>query len=419
MKAKTDYSVKRIDLSVKPDWVCGTDLEYLYGYSVVADSSDYYAHPDAVLLKNGNILAVFPKGHGKGAVLARISDDGGLTWHSPESKMPKSWENSRETPTVYRLEFNESATPDKLILISANPDWHDGVEATGGFNCSVSTDEGKSFSEFELFYPLESDGGVVPIVALASLTKLKENGAFVDKWMGFFHDSEYRNYKTILTFDESGKMNWSKPERYFDKYREAEFAAGMCEVEVVRSDMGKGDELCLISRSNKKTVNSYLSFSSDEGKTWSAPVEAPSALNGERHKADYTPDGRLFITFRSIERGESVNIYGNDDDKKRGWISEGWAAWVGTFDDLKNGREGQYRVKPAHVYIEGQTEPDYLAEADNGYCGNVVLADGTVVTLNYGKFDSQKRTADGSKLKTFICAKRIRLSDLDIIAAHE
>jgi len=38
----------------------------------------------------------------------------------------------------------------------------------------------------------------VPIVAMASLTQLKENGQFVDKWMGLFYDGDFYNYKSIL-----------------------------------------------------------------------------------------------------------------------------------------------------------------------------------------------------------------------------
>ena len=41
------------------------------------DSKDYMAHPDSVLLKNGDILTFYPAGHGKGAVLNKISTDGG------------------------------------------------------------------------------------------------------------------------------------------------------------------------------------------------------------------------------------------------------------------------------------------------------------------------------------------------------
>lgn len=411
----SDYTIPEIDLSVMPEEYRGTDLEYLYELSVVDNSRDYMAHPDSVLLKNGNILTFYPAGHGKGAVQNKISTDGGKTWTGELADTPKSWESSLETPTVYRLTFTDGKTPDKLIMISANSKWPE-TETPGGFNCSVSTDEGETWTEFERFYDYESGYNLTPIVAMSSLTQLKENGEFTDKWMGLFHDSEFYNYKTILTFDEEGNPQWSEPEKYFSAYRAAELASNMCEVEVIRSDMGKGDELCLITRSNSKKMNSLISFSKDEGKTWSEPVETPAALNGERHKAEYTPDGRLFITFRSIERGKKARKNATHKDKN-GWISEGLVAWVGTYEDLKNGNEGQYRIKLAHIYKDNQRKPKYYANADTGYCGNVVLEDGTIMTSSYGKYNPKDKTADGKSLRTSICSKLIRLEDTDKVLA--
>ena len=407
-----NYTIPTLDLSTMPKELKGTEYEYLYDLVTVDDSYDYMAHPDSILLDNGNILTVYPAGHGRGAVLNKISTDGGLSWSEEIGDTPESWVNSQETPTVYRLEFSDGS-PDKLILISANPKWKE-TETTGGFECSISEDEGKTWTEFQRFYDLESDTPVVPIVAMASLTRLKENGEFVDKWMGFFHDSEFYNYKTILTFDENGNMQWSVPEKYFAEHREIEKLSNMCEVEVIRSDMGMGDELCLISRSNSKRMNSLISFSTDEGKTWSEPVEAPAALNGERHKAEYTPDGRLYITFRSIERGSEAQKHTIlKSDKKKGWVSEGLIAWVGTYDDLKNGTEGQYRIKLAHVYLDYQFKKGYYAGADTGYSGNVVLDDGTIVTCGYGKFSVTERAKNLYTLKTYIASKRINLRDTD------
>lgn len=237
--------------------------------------------------------------------------------------------------------------------------------------------------------------------------------------MGLFHNRKFINYKTILTFDDAGKMHWSKPEPYFSAYRGMEKHSNMCEVECVRSDGGKGDELMLITRSNTKKINSLLSFSRDEGKTWSAPVEAPAALNGERHHAEWLPDGRLFITFRSIER-DKARWEKHFEKKSMKWFSEGWIAWVGTYDDLKNGREGQYRIKIAHTYLDFQDAPSVTANADTGYCGNVVLSDGTVVTASYGIFSTEKKddgtykTDKGKQVrKTYIISKRIRLEDVE------
>ncbi|MBR5320404.1 MAG: exo-alpha-sialidase [Clostridia bacterium] len=393
------------------------DLKYLYEYTIVDDSAGYLGHPDSVLLNNGDILTLYPKGHGKGAVLSKISDNGGISYDKEIENQPISWEKSLETPTVYRLNFANGE--EKLILISANSKWP-GMSTPGGFNSSISVDEGKTWTEFKRFWDNDSEMPIIPIVAMASLTRLKEKGEFVDKWMGIFHDHNFVNYKTILTFQENGEYNWSKPEKYLSQYRDFETYAGICEVECIRSDGGKGDELCLIARCNKKTCTSLLLFSDDEGETWSKPKEASFALNGERHKAEYTDDGRLFITFRSIERDKKrvkkIRKFGGELK----WYSEGWVAWVGTYDDLKNGREGQYRIKIAHTYLDQQNEPSIVANADTGYCGNVVLKDGTIVTSSYGVFstvekESGKYNTDKGKQKrkTFIVSKRIKLSDVE------
>ena len=406
-----DYTIPQVDLSAEPDGI--------QPLITVDGSRPYLGHPDSILTKTGEILTFFPAGHGRGAVLGRISADEGRNWHSLENT-PKSWEKSRETPTVYRLEFADAQRPDQLILISANTDWP-GDKGPGGFNCSLSADEGKTWSEFECFYEKNSAHPVVPIVAMSALTRLKENGRFVDRWLGIFHDKHFINYRTILTFDGGGRMHWSPPEPYFSTYRAIEKGSKMCEVEMIRSDGGQGDELCLITRSQTKKVNSLISFSQDEGKTWSKPVEAPAALNGERHKAEWTKDGRLFITFRSIERDPVKNsLY--SDNAERGWYSEGWIAWVGTYEDLKNNMEGQYRLKLAHTYLDDQTQPQITAGADTGYCGNVVLDDGTIVTSSYGKFDPDKTYIDdagNTVIKTSIISKRIDLSLTDRLAGSK
>ena len=73
-----DYNIPELDLSDMPEDLEGTEYEYLYNLSVVDDSKDYMAHPDSVLLRDGNILTVYPAGHGKGAVLNKVSTDKGL-----------------------------------------------------------------------------------------------------------------------------------------------------------------------------------------------------------------------------------------------------------------------------------------------------------------------------------------------------
>lgn len=409
------YTIPQIDLSKKPRGI-DSRFDSLFRVSTVDDSKAYLGHPDSILLNNGDILTFYPEGHGKGKIIAKRSTDGGVTYADGLKNMPASWENSLETPTVFRLRFKDGG--EKLILISGNPKWPS-TPTPLGFNCSVSCDDGETWSEFERFFDRESSFPVCPVVSMASLIHLKENGEFVDKWMGIFHDRRFVNYKTILTFN-NGKMQWSKPEKYLSEYRKTERCMGVCEVCAIRSDGGKGDRICLIARANKKRSNSVLFISDDEGKHWSKPQFLPTALCGERHKAVYLPDGRLYITFRSIILSKDEVIKQRENYGEHNWYSEGLVAWVGTFDDIVNLREGQYRIKLAHTYLPKQNEPSLAANADTGYCGNVLLPDGTVVTSSYGIFFTDEKehgtysTDKGQqKRKTCVVSKRVNIKDTD------
>ncbi len=417
------YGIEQIDLSVKPE---GTEpsFDYLYNRTVIdfgEDGEDYLAHPDSILLDRGTenerVFTSYVKGHGKGELVCKITYDG-LDYGTRLTNLPDSWKYSEETPPLYELNFTNGDK--KLIMVSANPKWK-GYKTGDGFNVSQSDDGGQSWSEFRKFYGINSSHKVNAIVAMSSLTRLKENGRFVDKWMGLFHDDGFRCYKTVLTFDDSGNMQWSDPEELLKnsavngKSADQRFFAKMaklCEMEVIRSDGGSGDVLCILARCESHRMNSFMTFSFDEGRTWTQLKETPSSLDGHRHKAEYLKDGRLFITFRGIERNKA-KLKANGI-KHTNFFSSGWIAWVGTFDDLVKWyagdctAEGQYRVKLAHTYNAGQTEPCDNANGDTGYAGLVVLKDGTVITSSYGKFDAESG-------KTYIVSKRINMDDLDAL----
>ncbi|MEG2413367.1 MAG: sialidase family protein [Clostridia bacterium] len=422
--AGKNYTIAQVDLS-KENNTFGDKYDELYEQYVIDNGSNYMAHPDTVLLKDGRLVTMYPEGHGKGAVLTKQSFDGGKTWGERLTDTPQSWKNSMETPTVYRLEFNDKS--EKIVMISAFPRWwYADLNKTvpgDGFNASYSNDDGKTWTEFENFYGKNSKKYIQPIVAMSSLTRLKDSdGKWRDAWLGTFHDHNFVNYTSVLTF-EGDKMLWSKPKEYLKKYRNIEKYAGICEVEIIRSEQGKGNQLCLLARSNGfkgKNNNSMICFSDDEGETWSKPTETPSAYSGERHKAEWLPDGRLFITFRSIERDQKKLELYHEKDSTKVWYSEGWIGWVGSYDDLVGGKEGQYRVKLAHTYLPWQDKAEVTASADTGYCGNAVLPDGIVFTSTYGTFDKDLTYIDAKtgdkKLKTFIVGKRLNMTLLDELA---
>ncbi len=326
------YRIPTLDVSGN------TELQVI----VDREPGQYLGHPTTVLLEDGRtILCVYPKGHGRGAIVYKRSTDGGRTW-SDRLPTPASWATSREVPTIHRVVDAEGK---KRLIV-----WSGLYPA----RLAVSEDDGITWSELK---PAGEWGG---IVVMGCVEPLKQPGHY----LALFHDDgrfftakpqqakpvEFRLYQTRST---DGGMTWSFPQVIQHDTR-----VHLCEPGCIRSPDGK--QLAVLLRENSRRRNSHVIFSEDEGQTWTAPRELPAALTGDRHTGKYLPDGRLFISFRdqtleSPTRGD-------------------WVAWVGTYEDLVQGREGQYRVRLM----------DNHKGADCAYPGVEVLPDGTIVTTTYG-----------------------------------
>jgi hypothetical protein len=346
------YSIPIIDLSHE------TARQIL----VDREPGQYLGHPTTVLLEDGQtMIAVYPKGHGKGAVVMKRSPDGGLTW-SGRLPTPKSWETSLETPTIHRVVDRKGKK--RLILFSG----------LYPIRMSVSEDDGRRWSE------LKAIGDFGGIVAMASVIRLR-NGDYA----AFFHDDgrflkkngkledppQFTVYRTI---SRDGGLGWSAPAATLTHSE-----AHLCEPGVIRSADGK--QMAMLLRENSRAFNSFVSFSDDEGLTWSEPRELPGALTGDRHVGRYAPDGRLFITFRDV--GPRSPTRGD------------WVGWVGTYEDIAKGAEGQYRVRLM----------DNTGDSDCGYPGLELLPDGTFVATSYGHWTEGQ--------PPFIVSVRFKMTELD------
>jgi hypothetical protein len=186
-------------------------------------------------------------------------------------------------------------------------------------------------------------------------------------------------YKTRST---DGGLTWSFPEEIYKSHE-----VHLCEPGVIRSPDGR--QLAVLLRENARRKNSHIMFSDDEGRTWSEPREMPDTLNGDRHTGKYGPDGRLFISFRSRPPAGKWTAFPGD-----------WVGWVGTYDDLVQGRPGQYHVRVM----------DNHHGADCAYPAVEVLADGTFVTTTYGHWTPGEAP--------YIMSVRLKLDELDALAAE-
>jgi BNR repeat protein len=342
------------------------------------EPGQYLGHPTTVLLEDGRtMLIVYPKGHGRGAIVYKRSTDGGRTW-SERLPTPKSWETSLEVPTLHRAV--DAAGKKRIIMFS-------GLHP---IRMAVTEDDGATWSQLK---PIGNFGGVV---TMATVLPLKEPG----QYLAFFHDDgrfirggdETRlfvksphgdhvstaakpwRFWVYTTLSKDGGLTWSAP---------APIAmlpdANLCEPGALRSPDGK--QIAVLLRENSRKYNSFVIFSNDEGLTWTQPRELPASLTGDRHTAKYAPDGRLFISFRDTTHASPTK--------------GDWVGWVGTYDDIINSCEGQYRIRIL----------DNTKGADCCYPGVELLPDGTLVTTTYGHWTQGEQP--------YIVSVRFTLAELD------
>lgn len=318
----------------------------------------YQGHPTTVLLPDKKTMfAVWSIGHGgPGGPMAR-SDDAGLTWKRLDDQLPENYKTHRNCPSIYRMV--DPAGKERIWVFSAH----------GGMPRIVSEDRGKTWKEMPRL-------GFNCVMTFSSVVQLKDGS-----YLGMYHRRHPDGLQVLQTRTTDGGLTWSEPTVSAQVKGKA-----TCEPFVFRSPDGK--ELCCLMRENTHRGRSLMMFSSDESKTWSKPQDTPWGLTGDRHMGVYTPDNRLVIAFRDKAPGSSTYDH--------------FVAWVGTYDDIRKGKPGQYRVKLLHSY----------AGHDCGYPGMEILEDGTVIATTYIKYKPGKK-------KHSVLNTRFTLAELDPLAKEE
>lgn len=347
--ARRDYSIPMLDLTQEDSL-----------FSTVERRKGYLGHPSTVLLQDEKTLLVaYPDGHGRGNLILRRSTDAAATWNAVEIAAQRV----EETPILYRLDLPGGG--ERILLTTCRP-------RQSVIEWMWSDDGGNTWSPRQS-WKLEGPNGI--IVALASLWPVPGDKPM---WRGVFHDFNFDNYTVDLTldagscrFDNLRRIDFASPEGLASSRR-----AGLCEAGlVVRPDSKR---IALLFRPEKRLTNSMVAFSDDAGLTWTDPRELPGALTGHRHESVNLPDGRTMVFMRDYSPLHLENPSHGD-----------WVAWVGTFDDLEKGNEGEYRIHLRRNY--GNSTNNNIG--DCGYSGVELLPDGTVLALTYGHWD----LAPGSK----------------------
>ncbi len=315
---------------------------------ITPSNGKYWGHPSSVLLEDGKtMIMMYLDGHARAQLYWKRSSDGGRTWtgHLP---VPEGWNDIpqgqktafMEVPILYRM--TDPAGKERIQMFTGVP----------AIRRAYSEDGGKTWSKLEVL----KNRDLGAIVVFADMVRLKDGS-----YMGTIHDSgrfmkgkyAHKWFSVFTMTSRDGGMTWDDPVKIATHPK-----GHLCEAGLVRSPDGK--RIAMLMRENARLYNSFISFSDDEGETWTTPREMPGSLTGDRHQCTYVPDGRLFISFRD---------QGHDTPTKGDWVG-----WVGTFEDLEKGREGQYRVRMK----------DNHKGAECAYPTQHLLPDGTVFAATYG-----------------------------------
>jgi hypothetical protein len=345
---------------------------------------EYHAHPTTTMLAdNRTILAVWNLGHGGHAGPMARSEDGGLTWRRVDDALPPNYANFKNCPSIYRI--TDPQGKERIWIFAARtlttkespreiPGRHQGYMPR-----VVSEDDGRTWRELPpLGDRIAMDNPFRNVMTFSSIVRLKDGSS-----LGLFHRGsglgEGGTLQVMQSITRDGGFTWSLPVVVADGHAIAPKLP--CEPYVFRSP--DGEELCCIMRENQRTGTSLVMFSRDEGKTWSKPVDTPWGLTGDRHHGLRLPDGRLVIVFRNSAPLAQAHFI----------------AWVGTYDDIKEGRPGQHRVSLLRTFKDGF------------YPGLHQLPDGTIVATTYTTYAPD----DGG---CSIVSVRFRIDEIDALAAR-
>lgn len=343
------------DFTLNPDARDGHTPADPTRFFTVCSSTRFEAHPSTVMLPDDKTMLAFWDIQQAGPCgPAAISTDAGRTWTRIDERLPKEFAaECHDEPKAWL--FTDPKTGKNRIRVFASYgtageyDWRGPSDRplAEAMPSVMSEDDGATW---KFMPPLGADFACV--VGFSGMARLSDG-----TYLGVFSRGKNPNgdggeSRVMGSLTKDGGLTWEKPFVIAEKAGHSFFMPTL-----FRSPDGK--ELCCLSSFWKgKSATAWASFSGDEGKTWSEPVQASDSLAGSEHSVGVLADGRIVVAF-----GNGGQLRG----------------WVGPYKALRARAKDGFEAKLIHNYGGGAGSPNLH-----------VRKDGEIVVVAHSQFDLHK-----------------------------
>lgn len=340
-------------------------------YEVARKPNEHINYPSAVLTGTyrDEILASYISTDTTRRICLTRSTDGGRTW--TEMKHNDNWTNPQlrslsmfnlGKPILKRRDRENYGRNNLMLFSGGNP-----------LRVSATYTNGDSWCNF---YPANNFGSF----RISGMTQLKDG-----RLMALFHDDGRFLYqgtdslalrKSVIykIYSSDGGLTWSKPEIALRHN-----IYGLYDGVVIRSSRKNQSELVVIS-SERTTSAAYISFSNDEGETWSYPEKLPKFIQGDRFGIA-TLNRELFIAFRDMCRtlnDGTINPTFGD-----------LVMWTGDLQELVKGNKNGIKIRLADNYPStSDIDLNDRKFFDCGYASVLPLSTNELAVIAYGRWDA-------------------------------